>query len=395
MSTLINRTTKGSSLTWNEVDANFTNLNNDKAEKSGATFTGLLEASQNASGTVGGETIIQRFRSNPTGNNVFLDAKSVRHNAGSTWNGLAMRLQYQVDSTPMGFIAFNSTNISKDVAIGTESSIRFIVSSAGTVNIVGGGSAGSTQAVSFHGSAPNDSLVINSTGRIGIGTASPTSRLNVSSSGDVVRLDSTSTDCGILLFDSAAGSRIGTRSGNIIFDTNSSESVRVDTNRRLLVGTTSSRSVGGAARLVQIEGTSGTTTNLSITRNSDDNSQPSINFGKSRGTSNTSVAIVSPDDGVGSIIFSGADGVSLVTAASINAQIDGSPGSTIMPGRLVFSTTSTTAGAIPTARMTIKNNGTINFSSVATYADNTAAITGGLAVGDVYRTSTGQLMIRF
>jgi hypothetical protein len=44
-------------------------------------------------------------------------------------------------------------------------------------------------------------------------------------------------------------------------------------------------------------------------------------------------------------------------------------------------------------RMRIKSNGTINFSNVATYADNAAATSGGLVAGDVYRTSTGQLMI--
>jgi hypothetical protein len=34
-------------------------------------------------------------------------------------------------------------------------------------------------------------------------------------------------------------------------------------------------------------------------------------------------------------------------------------------------------------------------SAVPTYADNSAATTGGLAQGDLYRTSTGQLMIRY
>ena len=42
MSTIVTRSGKGSSLTNNEVDANFTNLNTDKAELSGATFTGVV-----------------------------------------------------------------------------------------------------------------------------------------------------------------------------------------------------------------------------------------------------------------------------------------------------------------------------------------------------------------
>jgi len=42
MSTIVTRAGKGSALTHAEVDANFTNLNTDKAELSGATFTGKV-----------------------------------------------------------------------------------------------------------------------------------------------------------------------------------------------------------------------------------------------------------------------------------------------------------------------------------------------------------------
>jgi hypothetical protein len=44
MATIVTRSGKGSPLTNNEVDANFTNLNTDKAELSGATFTGEITA---------------------------------------------------------------------------------------------------------------------------------------------------------------------------------------------------------------------------------------------------------------------------------------------------------------------------------------------------------------
>ena len=48
-----------------------------------------------------------------------------------------------------------------------------------------------------------------------------------------------------------------------------------------------------------------------------------------------------------------------------------------------------------TEAMRIKSTGIINFSNAPTYADNTAATVGGLAVGDVYKTVLGVLMIRF
>ena len=44
MSTIVTRSGKGSPLTNTEVDSNFTNLNTDKAELSGATFTGEITA---------------------------------------------------------------------------------------------------------------------------------------------------------------------------------------------------------------------------------------------------------------------------------------------------------------------------------------------------------------
>ena len=42
MSTIVLRATKGSPLTNNEIDSNFSNLNTDKAELSGAAFTGAI-----------------------------------------------------------------------------------------------------------------------------------------------------------------------------------------------------------------------------------------------------------------------------------------------------------------------------------------------------------------
>jgi len=53
------------------------------------------------------------------------------------------------------------------------------ITSTGALNFVGAGTAGSTQAVSFNGSAPVNSLVIDSSGRLGIGTSAPTSTLHI------------------------------------------------------------------------------------------------------------------------------------------------------------------------------------------------------------------------
>jgi hypothetical protein len=59
------------------------------------------------------------------------------------------------------------------IGIATNSTQWVRITSTGDVNIKGAGTAGSTQAVSFSGSAPVDSLVVTSAGRVGAGTASP------------------------------------------------------------------------------------------------------------------------------------------------------------------------------------------------------------------------------
>jgi len=88
--------------------------------------------------------------------------------------------------------AFNSYNPiylkGSQFTFGTDSAGSFVerlrITSTGTVNIVGAGTAGSTQAVSFNGSAPVNSLVMTSGGLVGLGTSSPDGKLTIQSSGN-------------------------------------------------------------------------------------------------------------------------------------------------------------------------------------------------------------------
>jgi hypothetical protein len=65
------------------------------------------------------------------------------------------------------------------LAFFTNGSERLRLTTTGALNFVGAGTAGSTQAVSFNGSAPVNSLVIDSSGRVGLGTSSPSYLLDV------------------------------------------------------------------------------------------------------------------------------------------------------------------------------------------------------------------------
>jgi hypothetical protein len=214
-------------------------------------------------------------------------------------------------------------------------------------------------------SGPTERMRIASGGKVGIGTTNPQAALDIN----------------------AAAS-----TSPFIASINSSERARIDGSGRLLVGT----STALTTRLItttltpsfQVKEGGGGSALFFCGINT---ATPATVFAaKSRGTSYGT--IVQNNDGLLRISAAGDDGVQATEAARIEAFVDGTPGANDMPGRLVFSTTASGASS-PTERMRIKNDGTINFSNVAVYADNTAAKAGGLVDGDVYRTSTGDLKI--
>ena len=78
-----------------------------------------------------------------------------------------------------------------------------------------------------------------------------------------------------------------------------------------------------------------------------------------RGADVNSYTIVNSNDGLGQISFSGADGDEFVTAATIFAAVDGTPGDNDMPGRLIFATTAD-GDSSPTERMRIDSSGIVH-----------------------------------
>ena len=85
---------------------------------------------------------------------------------------------------------------------------------------------------------------------------------------------------------------------------------------------------------------------------------PTIDFYKSRNATPGSATVVQSGDVVGKLRFLGNDGANGRTAASIVANVDGTPGTNDMPGRLVFQTTADGAST-PTERLRIDSSGKI------------------------------------
>jgi hypothetical protein len=181
----------------------------------------------------------------------------------------------------------------------------------------------------------------------------------------------------------------------IAFETDGSERARIDSSGRLLVGTSTTGKYDlFGAPILQIEGTTSTTSQLGIIRNENGPNGSAIILGKSRGTTNGSDTIVLNNDNLGFLIFEGADGSSAVRAAQISANVDGTPGAGDMPGRLVFSTTAD-GSASPTERLRIDSQGRMGFNSTALGGANGAYrfagnITGGVSSGGIIYTPTIQ-----
>jgi hypothetical protein len=140
------------------------------------------------------------------------------------------------------------------------------------------------------------------------------------------------------------------------------QAMTLDASGRLLIGATASRAFGGFGQgNFQIE-TAVSSALGTLISNRNDTGASVFGFGKSRGTAVASNTVVVSGDPLGTINWSGADGTGLITAASIAAAVDGTPGTNDMPGRLVFSTTAD-GGSSSTERMRINNAGITQFNS--------------------------------
>jgi hypothetical protein len=289
--------------------------------------------------------------------------------------------------------AYHYTNAEEPVGIATV----FSTASSNAIFFGGGTSdLNAATALEFYTAANTTTttgtqrMVINSLGRVGIGTASPSVALDVVGQVKASVLFNVNGE-GFIRGDTAGQLQIQAGTSGVMFrnNANNTEHARIDSSGRLLVGTSTDSALGGWQSKVQVAST-GFDASISLRRDTNTTSGPVLAFGKSRGSLN-GVTVVSDSDQLGSIFFYGADGTDVETAAaSIACQVDGTPGANDMPGRLVFSTTADGASS-PTERMRITNDGQVWIANTTGSLSSTGIILG--YAGDLYcGISTGNTL---
>jgi hypothetical protein len=201
-------------------------------------------------------------------------------------------------------------------------------------------------------------------GNVGIGTSSPTSiagytgvTINNATNGGFIDLQSNETAVFRFLTNGTVNN-IETRTATpIVFLINTNERARIDSSGRLLVGTSSADTVVNGK--IQVSANDATAS-IQCTRTSANSVGPRFDLVKTR-----SGGIVQADDALGQIAFRGQDGLDTNTiGAAIYGYVDGTPGSNVMPSRLVFSTTAD-ASSSPTERMRIDSSGNVGIGTTS------------------------------
>jgi len=155
-----------------------------------------------------------------------------------------------------GLIKFG-TSTAHALTLDTSDTERARIRSDGTFEIKGAGTAGTSPGFSVNPSTPANSFVIDSSGRLGLGTSSPNRKLEVSdaSADNFIRVNTTgATKSGI---EFASGSTVYSQlyfnnvapydlsllqqysTGSLILGTNNTERARIDSSGRLGIGTSS------------------------------------------------------------------------------------------------------------------------------------------------------------
>jgi len=237
----------------------------------------------------------------------------------------------------------NGTNTAASPAItgaDTDTGLSF---GTDTVNINTGGSTRAT---------------VESNGRLGIGTASPSSLVHLNSSGDTQLILSSDSDTFKLSCFSNGEAGIETAGANPLrFFTSASERMRIDSSGRTMIGTTTAQSLNGVGAHNNLV-VAGSTSDTNIVNNSG----AAITISNTDGTANNTAGLhFAREDTDGSPHYAG---------ASIVAQFNDTMNTGEYPRTGLFFLTSSSNNVAPSQKMHINDVGDIRIGRV--YSNTTS-----------------------
>jgi hypothetical protein len=197
---------------------------------------------------------------------------------------------------------------------------------------------------------------IASDGSVGIGTISPNAKLDVAGNAIISVTDNTNAALRI--------TQLGTGNALLVEDSTNPDASPfvIDAAGRVINGYTASLSIGiGGDLKTQLTGAAGAS-GQTMARFDNNATGARFQFLKSRNATPGSSTIVQNGDSLGTIAWYGDDGAADyasnggILAAFIGANVDGTPGTNDMPGRLTFNTTADGASTT-TERMRIDSAG--------------------------------------
>jgi hypothetical protein len=144
--------------------------------------------------------------------------------------------------------------------------------------------------------------------------------------------------------------QLGTGNALVVEDSTNPDSTPfvVDATGNVVVGYTAPIA-GTITPKSQVVGTNTTLSSLGLYSFNATNSSPALELGLSANATIGLHTVVNNNDNLGVFRFSGSDGTNFIRGAQITAQVDGTPGTNDMPGRLVFSTTADGASSVTEA----------------------------------------------
>jgi len=245
------------------------------------------------------------------------------------------------------------------------------------------------------GSGQSEHMRIDTSGRVGIGTTTVSTKLHIVSNGaggDVWVANGSGQNCLLEMAGNGntpqtSSALYGQDSSNnvyggwargahpVLFGTNGTERGRWDSSGRFLVGTsTDSKNIRLQQKLAVVSAGANSYPGAAITAYSGTNTaaSPVFDLNRSRGTTDGSMTSVSAGDYLGFICFNGADGTNFAQGATVAAVVEGTPAAGKIGSRLEFSTTADGASS-PTERLRLTSTGQLRLAGAGiTFNGDTA-----------------------